>query len=215
MPRRVPDAGDGPAGNGRGIFVAWDIMTDGIALVAGLGNPDARYAGTRHNIGFDVVDRLARQAGVTWAGAPRGIAAAVAVLPDGCRLIKPMAYMNLSGQAVRAAMDYWRIAPAAVLAVVDDFSLVLGMLRLRAAGSAGGHNGLKSMIEHLGTTEFARLRCGIGPVPPGMDPADFVLGRFVRDEEPVVEDMLSRAAAVVNDVLREGMEKTASRGLNG
>lgn len=190
-------------------------MTAAVALVAGLGNPGARYDGTRHNIGFEVVDRLARHAGVSWAGAPRNIAATVAQLPDGCRLIKPMQYMNLSGQAVRAAMDYWQIAPAGVLAIVDDFSLVLGMLRLRASGSAGGHNGLKSIIEHFGTTAFARLRCGIGPVPPGIDPADFVLGRFARAEESAVEDLLNRAVAVVGDTLREGVEKTASRGLNG
>lgn len=190
-------------------------MTAGIALVAGLGNPDDRYAGTRHNVGFEVVDLLARQAGVSWSAAPRGTSAAVAVLPDGCRLIKPLEYMNLSGRAVRAAMEYWKITPEGVMAIVDDFSLTLGVLRLRAAGSAGGHNGLKSMIEHIGTTEFARLRCGIGPVPPVMDPADFVLGRFTRAEEPAVEDMLNRAAAVVGDILREGVEKTASRGLNG
>jgi PTH1 family peptidyl-tRNA hydrolase len=189
-------------------------MTTEIKLIVGLGNPDARYKNTRHNIGFDVIEQVAHDAPALWGETKLGAKALAASLPGGQKLLKPLEYMNNSGLAVRAMADYYRIAPAEILVIVDDFSLLLGVLRLRPSGSAGGHNGLKSIIEHLGTNEFPRLRCGIGPVPPGWDPADFVLSKFTAEESTAVEDMIKRACAAALDTLRDGLEKTAGKGLN-
>ncbi|MGA2090044.1 MAG: aminoacyl-tRNA hydrolase [Endomicrobiales bacterium] len=197
-----------------GVLEAHMCVTADIKLIVGLGNPDARYNNTRHNIGFDVVERLARQENVSWSDMKLGIKAHGTCLAGGQRLLKPLEYMNNSGVAVRAVADYFRITPAQTLVIVDDFSLSLGVLRLRSCGSAGGHNGLKSIIEYFSTMEFPRLRCGIGPVPPGWDPADFVLAKFSGEESKAAEDMIQRAAMVVQDVIRDGFNKTASKGLN-
>ncbi|HEY9645544.1 MAG TPA: aminoacyl-tRNA hydrolase, partial [Chroococcidiopsis sp.] len=134
-------------------------------LIVGLGNPGAKYDQTRHNIGFDVVDALARrwQIGLTENRKFQGIfGEGFAPNRDKIRLLKPQTYMNLSGQSIRAVVDWFKLSPEAVLIVYDDMDLPLGKLRMRLSGSAGGHNGMKSAIAHLGTQDFPRLRIGIG-----------------------------------------------------
>ena len=134
-------------------------------LLVGLGNPGRDYAGTRHNVGFMIADRLAAKSRAEFR-TEKGWKAAVAKTGD-LLLCKPLTYMNLSGESVRAVSDFYKIAPAEVLVVLDDTALPLGRLRFRPEGSAGGHNGLKSIIEHLGTPAFPRLRIGIGAAEPG------------------------------------------------
>ena len=173
--------------------------------IFGLGNPGARYRGTRHNVGFDVVDELARRHGLTFESAP-----ADALLARWRRadtepviLVKPLTYMNSSGQAVGDLMRYFKIDPGDALIVVDEAQLPLGKLRARASGSAGGHNGLKSIIAHLGDA-VPRLRLGVGRgESSGL--ADHVLARFERDEDADVERMKTRAADAAELFIESGI----------
>jgi PTH1 family peptidyl-tRNA hydrolase len=171
--------------------------------IVGLGNPGAKYRGTRHNIGFAVVDELARRAGIDFESAPVNALIArwrrrAAALPasgaaDDVLLAKPMTFMNDSGQAVGDLTRYFRIGPGDLLVVVDDVQLPLGRLRARTRGSAGGHNGLRSVIAHAGE-DFARLRVGVGRGDSRRDLADHVLARFDSDESAEAERMIARAA---------------------
>ena len=162
--------------------------------IVGLGNPGTKYRGTRHNIGFAVVDELARRAGIGFESAPAAALIAKWRRPDGAAalLVKPLTFMNLSGQAVGELVRYYKIEIGDILIVVDEVQLPLGKLRARARGSAGGHNGLKSVIQHVGE-EFARLRLGVGRGDARRDLADHVLARFEKDEAADVERMIERA----------------------
>jgi len=162
-------------------------------LIVGLGNPGGEYADTRHNAGFMVLDRLAARAGATFK-AEKKWHAAVAVISNGW-LCKPQTYMNLSGENVSALGHFYKIEPSQVLVVLDDMALPLGRLRLREKGSAGGHNGLRSVIEHFGTDVIPRLRVGIGAAPG--EATGHVLGRFAPNERPLVEESINRAADAV------------------
>jgi PTH1 family peptidyl-tRNA hydrolase len=175
-------------------------------LVVGLGNPGRQYAGTRHNVGFEVADRLAVNAGPYRNRFDAQVAEAPA---EGLLLLKPNTYMNLSGRAVRQAVDFYKIPLPDVLVVCDDFALPLGKLRLRARGSHGGHNGLRSIQEHLGTTDYARLRVGVGE--PDEDAVDHVLGRFGAGERPVIDDALDRAVQAVIVWATQGIEASMNR----
>ena len=149
----------------------------------GLGNPGPKYRDTRHNVGFAIVDEMARRHGVDFQAAPaEALVAKVRGLGDGALLAKPLTFMNLSGHAVREVARYFRIDVADLLVVADDANLPLGRLRARARGSDGGHNGFRSIIAELGTAEFARLRIGVGRGDPRRDLADHVLARFDPDE---------------------------------
>ncbi len=163
--------------------------------IFGLGNPGPRYAGTRHNAGFAVVDELARRAAVAFESAPADALFAKWRRPEGdiALLVKPLTFMNESGQAVGELARYFKIDVPDLLIVVDEVQLPLGRLRARARGSAGGHNGLKSIIAHLGD-EFPRLRVGVGRGDDRRDLADHVLSRFEPDEREEAERMTSRAA---------------------
>ena len=172
-------------------------------LLVGLGNPGRDYAGTRHNVGFMIADRLAAKSRAEFR-TEKSWKAAVAKTGD-LLLCKPLTYMNLSGQSVRAVSEFYKIAPSEMLVVLDDTALPLGRLRLRPDGSAGGHNGLKSIIEHLGTPVFPRLRVGIGAAEPG-SAIGHVLGRFSLEEEPVLEQGLDRAEAAIACVRERGLE---------
>ncbi|MES2568940.1 MAG: aminoacyl-tRNA hydrolase [Verrucomicrobiota bacterium] len=170
-------------------------------LIVGLGNPGAEYRDTRHNVGFMIVDRMAAAAGGSFRK-EKGWRADVARIDD-LYLCKPLAYMNLSGEAVRAMSDFYKIDPAQVLVVLDDMALPLGKLRLRPGGSAGGHNGLKSVIAHLGTQEVARLRIGIGTPDPG-EAVGHVLGRFAPEEKELLKESLDRAMAAIEFARQRG-----------
>jgi peptidyl-tRNA hydrolase, PTH1 family len=180
-------------------------------LIVGLGNPGAKYEGTRHNIGFVVVDALARAWNVPltenkkfhgWFGegmAPRSTK---------IRLLKPSTYMNDSGRAIRAVLDWYKIPPEAVLVVYDDMDLPVGRLRMRLAGSAGGQNGMKSAIAHLGTDKFPRLRIGIGSKSEGRDAISHVLGSFAPADKVVMAEVLDLAVGAIDTALHQGVQQS-------
>ncbi len=187
-------------------------------LIVGLGNPEAKYNQTRHNIGFEAIDALATAwripisenrkfkgkfgEGVTSSG-------------EKIRLLKPLTYMNLSGQAIRAVVDWYKLPPTSVLIIYDDMDLPLGRLRLRLSGSAGGHNGMKSTISHLGTQNFPRLRIGIGKpkstsVTSERETVSYVLGKFSSTEMQVMEQVLKWVGEAIDLSLHQGVEKAMS-----
>jgi PTH1 family peptidyl-tRNA hydrolase len=180
-----------------------------VKAIVGLGNPGPQYKGTRHNVGFDVVDELARRAGVNFESAPAEALIARWRRPDdGPRndvlLVKPLTFMNLSGQAVGELARYFKIEVGDLIVVVDEADLPLGKLRARARGSAGGHNGLKSVIAHLGN-EFARLRIGVGRGGDQKNLADHVLSKFEKSEFADVERMTARAADAAEMFITSGI----------
>jgi PTH1 family peptidyl-tRNA hydrolase len=184
-------------------------------LIAGLGNPGARYRGTLHNVGFDVVDEVARRHGVGFESSPAE--ALVARLRDaagGALLVKPLTFMNVSGRAVAELQRYFRIELPDVLIVVDDVALPAGRLRVRTKGSAGGHNGLKSIIAALGTDAFARLRVGVGRGDARRDLADHVLSRVPVDQREVLA-VATAAAADAVDVFMTADVQTVMNRFNG
>jgi PTH1 family peptidyl-tRNA hydrolase len=181
-------------------------------LIAALGNPGRKYEGTRHNLGFVVADALAARHRLEWEAAPRGIDALTARWRGaGAVVAKPLTFMNLSGQAVRDLLQFSKIDAADLLVIVDDVNLEVGRLRARAAGSAGGHNGLKSVIEALGSEEFPRLRIGVGRGDARRDLADHVLARFDPAERPVVEDSVVRAADAAEMFIIDGIGPVMNR----
>ena len=181
-------------------------------LIVGLGNPGPQYRDTRHNIGFAVVDLLARRSGLTFGGGPTGALIARVRQPgEGALLAKPLTYMNLSGAAVADLTRYFRVEIPDVIIVADDVNLPLGKLRARARGSDGGHHGLRSIIERLGTSEFARLRIGVGRGDPRRDLADHVLARFDADEQGEVDSAIGRAADAVEMFVTDGIEKVMNQ----
>jgi PTH1 family peptidyl-tRNA hydrolase len=172
-----------------------------IRLVAGLGNPGAEYAATRHNIGFMVVDRLAAQAGSTWEKSGRWDA--LTAKCGDVLLVKPTSFMNHSGYPLLAVAQFYKIEPAQMLVVLDDFALPLGRLRLRLSGGTAGHNGLESTIVQFGTEEIPRLRIGIGAAPSA-GAVDHVLGRFFEEEQPLVKSTIDRAVEAVKWAIDKG-----------
>ena len=181
-------------------------------LIAALGNPGRTYDGTRHNLGFVVADTLAARHRLEWEAAPRGLEALIARWRGADVVVaKPLTFMNLSGVAVRGLLQFYKIDAADMLVVVDDVNLELGRLRTRAAGSAGGHNGLKSIIEALGSDEFARLRVGVGRGDAQRDLADHVLAKFDPAERPVAEESVARAADAAETFIMEGIGPVMNR----
>ena len=182
-------------------------------LIVGLGNPTKQYEKTRHNIGFDVMDALADKYNISISENKHKALCGKGVI-EGMKVVlaKPQTYMNLSGESVRELVDYYKIDPESELIVIyDDINLAPGRLRIREKGSAGGHNGIKNIISHLGTQVFPRIRIGVGEKPKGWDLADYVLGRFAKDEEPVIREALDNAAEacgiIVDDEIRTAMNK--------
>lgn len=179
--------------------------------IIGLGNPGREYSNTRHNLGFSVLNHLAREDGITWRYKNKfsyGIGRNHPFF-----LVRPLTYMNLSGQAVKQVMKERDIGPDRLLVVCDDLHLPLGQLRLRLAGSHGGQKGLKSIIDALGTENFARLRLGVGPLPSSGDASDFVLGKFTAPEYPAAKEMADRAADSIIKIINLGLE-TAMNSIN-
>jgi len=177
--------------------------------IVGLGNPGRDYAGTRHNVGFDVVDEIARRWNVQlrpW----KSVAHVAVVGARGAVLVEPQTYMNLSGDAVNRVAAFHKLEPSDVLVVVDEVQLPLGRIRLRRSGSAGGHNGLKSVIQHVGP-EFPRLRIGVGRGDPKWDLADHVLARFGREERDSVVEAVNRAADAAELFVEQDIEVAMNR----
>ena len=176
-------------------------------IIAGLGNPTREYEKTRHNVGFEVIDVLADMLGTTveekkFKGCyGRGIIGGEKVL-----LLKPQTFMNLSGESIRAASDFYKVDPEHIIIIYDDISLDVGQLRSRNKGSAGGHNGIKNIIAHLGTQEFPRIKVGVGDKPKKMDLADYVLSRFSKEDRAAMEDAFKEAAKAVEVMITEGMD---------
>ena len=181
-------------------------------IVVGLGNPGRRYQGTRHTLGFAVADEVARRGQAVFeSGRGEALTARVGRGPASLLVVKPLTMMNLSGEAVAAVAGFYTVDPSAMLVSADDVNLPLGRLRLRAGGTAGGHNGLKSIIGCLGTEEFPRLRVGVGRGDPRRDLADHVLAVFDDDERDEVDRAIARAADAVETFLAEGIEAAMNR----
>ena len=186
-------------------------------LIVGLGNPGAKYERTRHNIGFEIVDAIAKRfPDVSLSENKRfqGVVGEFRSSGERIVLLKPTTYMNKSGQAVRAVLDWYKLDPDTVLVVYDDMDLPTGKLRMRLSGGAGGHNGMKSIISHLGTREFSRLRVGIGSTEKGeaRDSAvvSHVLGRFAPEDRKIVDAVIPMAADAIDFSLRKGVERSMS-----
>jgi len=176
--------------------------TPQIRLIAGLGNPGREYEQTRHNIGFLVVDRLAAQFGSTWEKSTKW--GAILAKCGQVILVKPMTYMNRSGEPLGAIGQFYKIEPPEILIVLDDLALPPGHLRLRARGGAGGHNGLESILAQFGTEEIPRLRIGIG-APPRDGSVDYVLSRFFDEEKTLVASAIDRAAEALKWAIDKGL----------
>jgi PTH1 family peptidyl-tRNA hydrolase len=176
-------------------------------IIIGLGNPDRRYAATRHNIGFDAITRIADEYNI-----PLDFKKHKAICGKGyiggekVVLAQPQTFMNLSGESVRELVDFYKVSNEEIIVIYDDISLEVGQLRLRSKGSAGGHNGIKNIISHLGTEEFARIKIGVGDKPEDWDLADYVLSRFPKEEEPVIREALKRSSEAVKSIITDGME---------
>lgn len=178
--------------------------------IVGLGNPESRYAGNRHNIGFLIVDRVARAAGSAVKSTSQySRYCELSLWGIDSLLVKPQTFMNRSGLAVREIFGRWRVALPDLLVVYDDFALPLGKIRLRAAGSSAGHQGMESIIAEMGTNEIPRLRFGIG-LPDRGDEADYVLSDFAPHEMPAVEQGIDRALEAIGSLWENGMAKTMS-----
>ena len=181
-------------------------------LIVGLGNPTREYAGTRHNIGYDTITSLCDEYRISLdAKKHKGLCGKGVIGGEKVILIQPLTYMNLSGDCVKEAADYYKIDPQHIIVIYDDISLPVGKLRVRAKGSAGGHNGMKNIIARLGTEEFPRIRIGIGEKPKGWDLANYVLGRFLPEELPLMRDAVTEAANACNLILTEGIEAAMNK----
>ena len=178
-------------------------------LLVCLGNPGDKYENTRHNVGFMVADEVAeRQSKPIQRLKFKALTNVLDISGERVLVMKPITYMNLSGEAVRQAADFYKIPPERVLVVSDDTALPVGRLRIRVKGSAGGHNGLKNIIQHLGTDQFPRLRVGVGEKPhPDYDMADWVLGKFTGEDKKKIDASVKRAADAVACILSEGIDR--------
>jgi PTH1 family peptidyl-tRNA hydrolase len=175
-------------------------------IIIGLGNPDQKYAATRHNIGFDAITQISDDYGIPLdfkkhkALCGKGYIGGEKVV-----LAMPQTYMNLSGESVRELVDFYKVSKEEIIVIYDDISLDVGQLRLRGKGSAGGHNGIKNIINHLGTEEFPRIKIGVGDKPKEWDLADYVLSRFPKEEEPIIRDALKKSSEAVKSIITDGM----------
>ncbi len=177
-------------------------------IIAGLGNPTDKYTNTRHNVGFRVIDELAKKNNIPLNNKKfKAICGSGVIGGNRVLLLKPQTYMNNSGESIREALDFYKVDPESELLIIyDDISLDVGQLRIRAKGSAGGHNGIKSIIAHAGTQSFSRVKVGVGEKPAGFDLADYVLSAFPEAERKVIQEGIEDAARAVELLLNEGIE---------
>ncbi len=181
-------------------------------IIAGLGNPEKRYEGTRHNTGFAVVDQLAEEYGISWDRSRfKGMVGKGVIEGQRVILVKPLTYMNLSGDCIQPLMAYYKLQPSDLIVIYDDIDLVPGRIRVRPGGSAGGHNGMKSIIARIGSQEFRRVRVGVGAKPAGWDLADWVLSHFSAEDEEKMKEGRSRAAEAAVRLLDTDVESVMNR----
>lgn len=177
-------------------------------IIAGLGNPTKEYDKTRHNVGFLAIDALADKYHIDVSEKKhKALCGRGAIEGQKVVLMKPQTFMNLSGESIRAAVDFYKVDPEDIIIIYDDISLEPGQLRIRLKGSAGGHNGIKNIIAHLGTQEFPRIKVGIGAKPPRMDLADYVLSRFSQGEQKLMDDAFKEAADAAVMMMTDGAER--------
>lgn len=177
-------------------------------LIVGLGNPTGKYDKTRHNVGFEVIDYLVNRYGIALDTVKhKGMYGKGIIEGKSVILLKPMTFMNLSGESVSGVANYYKIPAEDIIVIYDDINLDVGRIRIRKKGSAGGHNGIKNIIAHLGTQEFPRVRIGVGMKPGNMDLADYVLSRFSKDEEPLLQSGYERAGEVVALMVQDAIDK--------
>ena len=178
-------------------------------IIAGLGNPTKEYEGTRHNIGFSVIDKLADKYNISMNEKKhKAICGKGMIEGEKVILLKPQTYMNLSGESVVDAVNFYKVDPEEdVIIIYDDIDLDVGKLRIRAKGSAGGHNGLKNIIAQLGHENFARIKMGVGEKPAGYDLADYVLGHFSKEEEKIMAESRKTAVKAIETILAEDIDK--------
>lgn len=181
-------------------------------LIVGLGNPGRDYAGTRHNIGFGVIARISDQYNIPLSSKEhKAVCGKGFIGGEKVIIAQPQTYMNLSGESVRSIADYYKIEPEDIIIAFDDIDLEVGQLRVRRKGSAGGHNGIKSIIQHLGTNEFPRVKVGVGAKPEGGDLVRHVLGRFSREDEKAMGEVLDLAVKAVEMIVTEGVDAAMNR----
>lgn len=177
-------------------------------IIAGLGNPTKEYDKTRHNVGFSVIDVLADQYNIDVSERKhKALCGRGAIEGQKVVLMKPQTFMNLSGESIRAAVDFYKVEPEDIIIVYDDVSLEPGQLRIRLKGSAGGHNGIKNIIAHLGTQEFPRIKVGVGAKPPRMDLAAYVLSRFSQGEQKLMDEAFKEAAEAAVMMMTDGADR--------
>lgn len=181
-------------------------------IIVGLGNPTDKYKGTRHNVGFSVINSIGDKYGIAVdtkkhkAIIGKGIIEGEKVI-----LAMPQTYMNLSGESVRELLDYYKCDMEDLIVIFDDISLDVGKLRIRKKGSAGGHNGIKNIIAHTGTQEFTRIKVGVGEKPSRMDLADYVLGHFSKEEQPIIREAADTACSAVATIIAEGPDMAMNK----
>ena len=182
-------------------------------LIVALGNPTEKYVNTRHNAGFMVADFLAKEWGFSFSKENKFKAEASKTIfnSEQILIIKPQTYMNLSGESVVAVMNFFKLTNEDLLIIYDDLSLELGKMRFRANGSDGGHNGIKSIINHIGTKNFDRLKFGIGPQPANIPSEHFVLAQFPKDSKPLLDETIKKAATAIEAYLMEGLQKAQNK----
>ncbi len=176
-------------------------------IIAGLGNPGREYAGTRHNVGFSAITELSDHYGIAVdTKKHKGLIGKGRIEGESVILVMPQTYMNLSGECLREVLAFYKLPPEELIVLCDDISLPVGKIRIRTKGSAGGHNGLKSIISCTGSDAFQRIKIGIGEKPPRMDLADYVLSRFLKEEQPVIRESVARTREALAVLLRTGPE---------
>lgn len=182
-------------------------------LIAGLGNPEEKYRGTRHNIGFEVLDALADRHDIrVTSDKCRALVGKGYICGEKVLLVKPLTYMNNSGESIAALVDYYKLdAKKDLIVIYDDIALPVEKLRIRPEGSAGGHNGIKSIIARLGTLKFDRIRVGVGDKPEGRDLVDHVLGRFSSEDRVKIEETIIRACDALETIITDGVDTAMNR----
>lgn len=181
-------------------------------IIAGLGNPTREYEGTRHNMGFSAIYQIADRYNIKMNIARHKALIGTGIIAgEKVMLVMPQTYMNLSGESIGEILRFYKLSPADLIILYDDIDLDVGKLRIRAKGSAGGHNGIKSIIAHIGTETFDRVRIGVGHKPEGWDLADHVLSRFSKEELPVVRDSVNRAADAIEVIISSGIEAAMNK----